>query len=164
MFLHRVVCFSRRFREACCLHFRFHSISSGYMIGNSEAYLSRIYLSQIQKHQKMEPARSPETSKLTYTTRCKIPEDHGLRNSEVLNVVECKQYGAHTRHSVNVHIAFMWFKTWYSLVQTFWGHIMTIVLEYVCWTFKTHYQTTRCHNSQVFNKKQISHLSICGQR
>ena len=42
-----------------------------------------------------------------------------MRNSEVLNVEEYKQYGAHTLHSVKVHIVVLWFKTSYSLVQTF---------------------------------------------
>ena len=76
---------------------------------------------------------------------------------------EGKKYGAHTRHSVKVHIAVIWFKTSYILVQAFWRH-NDDSLRMCLLGSQTRHQNIRCHNSQVCSKKQISHLSICGQR
>jgi hypothetical protein len=128
------ICFSRWFREACCLHLRVHSVSSRYKTGDSETLSKQKSPQPYSETPKMKAARSSETWELSYLyiIRCKKTEEHNLRNSEVLNVEECKLYGAHTLHSVKVHIAVLWFKTSYSLVQTFWKHITTMVSECVC--------------------------------
>lgn len=71
---------------------------------------------------------------------------------------ERKQYGAHARHSVKVHIAVLWTKTSYSLVQTFWRHTMTIVSECVCWTLK---HTTKTHVSITLKSAIRNKFHIC---
>ena len=54
------VCFSRRFRESCCLHLRLHSVSSRCTIDDSEALSNQKSPQSNSETPNMKAARSSE--------------------------------------------------------------------------------------------------------
>jgi len=130
------VCFSRWFREECCLHSHVHSVSSRCTLGDPEELTNQKSPQPNSETSKMKAALSPKMWELTYFIRCK--KNQKTIDWEIQKYLMWKK----AKNMGHIHVTLWRFilRSSGSKHRTFLyrrsGDTMTTVSECVCWALK----------------------------